>query len=117
MKSAKLVVDEKKLLKLFREWHYDSDGEDSEKRARQVARNYARRLMTRVKKEAAVSEQQIHPCKCTAYNRGQCYNCLNGAHHICSAKKKCGAPRAKEMGLKIVIEEHHVDDGEQIPFG
>ncbi len=24
-------------------------------------------------------------CDCTKYNGGQCYNCLNGAHHICDS--------------------------------
>lgn len=43
----------------------------------------------------------IHPCKCVEYNDGQCYNCLNGAHDICEAKKGCKTSRAKQVGLLI----------------
>jgi hypothetical protein len=48
----------------------------------------------------------IHPCKCTDYNGEQCYNCLNGAHHICSApkRKRCKKRMAKIIGLMFVIK-------------
>lgn len=46
----------------------------------------------------------IHPCKCTDYNGGQCYNCLNGAHRICEAKKKCSKRNAKRPGLLLVFK-------------
>lgn len=48
-----------------------------------------------------MSENMIHPCKCTDYNGGQCYNCLNGAHDICHAKRKCGKRSARQIGLVI----------------
>lgn len=40
----------------------------------------------------------IHPCKCKEYNGGQCYNCLNGAHHICV--KKC---KTKTTSIGLVV--------------
>lgn len=46
----------------------------------------------------------IHPCKCKEYNGGQCYNCLNGAHNICS--KKCRTRNSKQLGVRIVIKSH-----------
>jgi hypothetical protein len=48
----------------------------------------------------------IHPCTCTYYNGGQCYNCLNGAHELCDGKdkKKCKKKNAKQIGLRIVIK-------------
>jgi hypothetical protein len=46
----------------------------------------------------------IHPCTCTNYNGGQCYNCLNGAHDICEARPKCGKARDKQVGLPIVVK-------------
>ncbi len=46
----------------------------------------------------------IHPCGCTAYNGGQCYNCLNGAHNICNAEKRCRVKTAKVCGVVIVSE-------------
>lgn len=48
----------------------------------------------------------LHPCSCTDYNGGQCYNCLNGAHEICEAKgnKKCKKHNSKHLGLKIIIK-------------
>ncbi len=46
----------------------------------------------------------IHPCSCTSYNGGQCYNCLNGAHDICEGEVKCGQPRSKQIGLLIVVK-------------
>jgi hypothetical protein len=48
----------------------------------------------------------IHPCKCTAGGNGgqQCYNCLNGAHDICSGKPKCKSVRAKQVGMMIVVK-------------
>jgi len=45
----------------------------------------------------------IHPCKCTDYNGGQCYNCLNGAHRICEAGK-CKKRNAGRIGLTIVAK-------------
>ena len=47
---------------------------------------------------------QLHPCGCTNYNGGQCYNCLNGAHSICSAKKKCGCKNANQIGGILVFK-------------
>jgi len=44
----------------------------------------------------------IYPCKCKAYNGGQCYNCLNGAHHICEARGGCKT-KTRGIGLKIVF--------------
>ena len=49
---------------------------------------------------------RLHPCRCTAYNGGQCYNCLNGAHDICSATKKCRQRRDKVLGLPIVVQSN-----------
>lgn len=46
----------------------------------------------------------IHPCKCTDYNGGQCYNCLNGAHKICEAAKKCKKRNSKILGLVLVFK-------------
>lgn len=31
----------------------------------------------------------LFPCSCKAYNGGQCYNCLNGAHRLCESKRMC----------------------------
>lgn len=42
----------------------------------------------------------IHPCRCTDYNGGQCYNCLNGFHRGCA--KRCKTNNAKQMGVMIV---------------
>ena len=44
-------------------------------------------------------ETPIYPCKCTAYNGGQCYNCLNGAHYLCAAS--CDT-KTTGIGIKIV---------------
>jgi len=44
--------------------------------------------------------KMFHSCKCTAYNGGQCYNCLNGAHDLCDAG--CKVPRSKHVGVMIV---------------
>lgn len=44
----------------------------------------------------------IYPCKCTAYNGKQCYNYLNGAHHLCDQKCKT---RTKGIGLKITYKK------------
>ena len=46
----------------------------------------------------------IHPCKCTEYNGGQCYNCLNGAHDICSAPDGCRTKPSTQKGLMIVCK-------------
>lgn len=46
----------------------------------------------------------IHPCKCTDYNGDQCYNCLNGAHDICEARKKCKTRKSKQIGLLLVFK-------------
>lgn len=48
--------------------------------------------------------KQIHPCKCADYNGGQCYNCLNGAHDICHADKRCKAKASKTPGLMLVFK-------------
>ena len=45
----------------------------------------------------------IHPCNCKDYNGTQCYNCLNGAHRICSGKKKCNG-KYTGIGLPIVVK-------------
>lgn len=47
----------------------------------------------------------IHPCKCTDYNGDQCYNCLNGAHDICAARKRCKTRKAKQVGLLLVFKK------------
>lgn len=47
-----LKVNEQKLLKLLREWHFDTEGYLSNKQAHNKARNYARRFLTRLKREA-----------------------------------------------------------------
>ena len=49
-----------------------------------------------------MKNKQIHPCSCTSYNGGQCYNCLNGAHSTCSSKNKCKG-RYTGIGLPIVV--------------
>jgi len=48
----------------------------------------------------------FHPCTCTDYNGGQCYNCLNGAHQWCEAKgkSKCKKGNAKLMGVKLIFK-------------
>lgn len=46
----------------------------------------------------------MHHCKCKGYNGGQCYNCLNGAHHICDSKPKCRVKKSKHMGLMVVCK-------------
>lgn len=43
----------------------------------------------------------LHPCQCTSYNGGQCYNCLNGAHDICD--DGCKTVRSKQVGVAIVV--------------
>lgn len=45
-----MVIDVKKALKLFKEWHFDSDAHPEDPHG--AARNYARRLLTRLKSEA-----------------------------------------------------------------
>lgn len=41
---------------------------------------------------AAPSSTRRTACDCTSYNGGPCYNCINGAHHICdSGKRVCPA--------------------------
>jgi hypothetical protein len=47
----------------------------------------------------------IHPCKCTDYNGGQCYNCLNGCHSICAAGKRCRTRNSKVPGLLLVFKK------------
>ncbi len=49
--------------------------------------------------------KMIHHCNCKDYNGGQCYNCLNGAHEFCSAKKICRNKNSKQLGLPIVIKQ------------
>lgn len=34
----------------------------------------------------------------------QCYNCLNGAHHICSGRPRCRKPKARKPGLLLVFK-------------
>ena len=35
-------------------------------------------------------------CDCTLYNSKQCFNCLNGSHHLCGdGKNNCNMTRAK----------------------
>lgn len=46
----------------------------------------------------------FHPCKCTDYNGGQCYNCINGAHDICDAVKGCRCKRAKRPGVMLCFK-------------
>jgi len=46
----------------------------------------------------------IYPCNCTHNGGEQCYNCLNGAHSICSANKKCDKETGNHVGLRIVIK-------------
>lgn len=38
-------------------------------------------------------------CKCTDYNGGQCYNCLNGGHYLCTAEKGCDARPAVDKEI------------------
>jgi hypothetical protein len=45
----------------------------------------------------------IHPCRCKSYNGGQCYNCLNGAHSICSGDPKCRKQNSPVIGLPIRV--------------
>lgn len=50
-----------------------------------------------------------HPCTCRAYNGGQCYNCLNGAHDICTPQRgqhKCNRYKrpSKKLGLTLVFK-------------
>lgn len=47
----------------------------------------------------------IHPCNCTGYNGGQCYNCLNGLHSACDATPKCDLANSSVLGLPIVVRE------------
>lgn len=42
----------------------------------------------------------LFPCSCTEYNGSQCYNCLNGAHSICSGKRRCKKSRASYKSKK-----------------
>lgn len=41
----------------------------------------------------------FHPCECVESNGGQCYNCLNGAHHLCSGR--CKKSKSKRMGVLL----------------
>lgn len=50
----------------------------------------------------------IHPCTCTNYNGGQCYNCLNGAHEFCDGN--CNQKNSKHLGLQIVIKSQTLDE-------
>lgn len=43
----------------------------------------------------------IHPCGCTIYNGGQCFNCLNGAHDLCA--DSCDTERAKTPGVVVTF--------------
>ncbi len=45
----------------------------------------------------------LHPCKCTSYNGGQCYNCLNGAHNLCA--DGCKTKRSKQIGVMIAVKQ------------
>lgn len=49
-----------------------------------------------------IAQPVLHPCQCKAYNGGQCYNCLNGAHDIC--QHGCKRRRAKKVGLTLVFK-------------
>lgn len=48
----------------------------------------------------------IHPCDCTDYNGGQCFNCLNGAHAFCET---CQEPDVKQPGLTLVFQQGEGD--------
>lgn len=54
-----------------------------------------------------IENGMYHPCTCTSYNGKQCYNCLNGAHDICSANKKCNRAKQKikHVGVYLVFKE------------
>lgn len=39
--------------------------------------------MTEVAFPSKAADPPLHPCDCTGYNGGQCYNCLNGFHVGC----------------------------------
>ena len=59
------------------------------------------------------AKKMIHPCNCNNHNSGdQCYNCLNGAHNICSAETKCKS-KTKDIGLKIVVKEQTKKKGKK----
>lgn len=46
----------------------------------------------------------FHPCACKGYNGGQCYNCLNGAHRMCSCAKKCRKRSSRFLGVRLVVK-------------
>jgi hypothetical protein len=50
---------------------------------------------------AVFNRMHGHPCNCTEYNGGQCYNCLNGAHELCPA---CRRKNSKRVGLTLVCK-------------
>ena len=58
---------------------------------------------------------EIHPCRCTDYNGGQCYNCLNGFHKGCA--KRCRTKNAKVMGLRIVVRSRKPTAGDSARRG
>ena len=49
---------------------------------------------------------KVHPCSCTNYNGGACYNCLNGYHPGCNGKgkKACKKKASKQLGLRMVFK-------------
>lgn len=50
------------------------------------------------REEEKVYRRPFHPCRCTSYNGGQCFNCLNGAHGLC---QRCGKRSVRNVGLII----------------
>ena len=53
-------------------------------------------------KSQEIDLSKLHPCKCTAYNGGACYNCINGFHKGCD--HGCKTKNSKHMGLRIVCK-------------
>lgn len=79
---------------------YIEDNHDDEMTEDYLRRSKSKRDKSKVK----AKNVQIHPCNCTDYNGGQCYNCLNGAHSMCQAKKKCKKRNSKFLGVRIVFK-------------
>lgn len=53
--------------------------------------------------------KMLHPCKCKSYNGGQCYNCLNGAHDLCTGG--CKTKRSKQVGVIIIVTKRKKKKG------
>ena len=50
--------------------------------------------------------EMFHPCGCTDYNGGQCYNCLNGFHAGCDGNCDKKNPTEQPKSAEEIYRKH-----------